>query len=71
MTCLKLCEVNVAYSLLRIKQPADLPPLVMSIDSAIINLVGRAVHRDSYFDDARVNIFFSVSEASFVGLEKE
>lgn len=71
MTCVKLCEVNVAYSLLRIKQPADLPPLVMSIDSAIINLVGRAVYRDSYFDDARVNVFFPVSGASFVGLEKE
>ena len=41
----------------RIKESADFFLYVMPLDSIIIHLAGRAVHRDAHFGDVGVNAF--------------
>ena len=67
----KLCEVHCASDFFGLKETADFPPHILRPYANVINLVGRAIHRDAHFGDVRINVFFRFSGASRVGFDKK
>ena len=71
VVCVEPWEVHFAGNFFGLNVLAHLLPQILRLDAVVVDLVGRAVHRDAHFGDVRVNAFFQVSGGGGVGLDKE
>ena len=69
VVCIEHCEGHFAGNVFIYR--GYVPPQILSLGSVVVDLVWRTINRDSHFGDARVNVFFRVSGAGGVGLDKE
>lgn len=69
VVCIEHCEGHFAGNVFIYR--GYVPPQILSLGSVVVDLVWRTVNRDSHFGDVRVNVFFRVSGAGGVGLDKE